>query len=207
MFTGILKGIAEVIEVKEAPRLTSFALAMISDDDLYLEGVQIGASVAVDGVCLTVTKTDGRVVWFDVMEETLQKTTIGTVQKGGRFNVERSFCARDEIGGHIVSGHVTGMAEIVQAETPENNHILTFKIPKQEMKYVFKKGFIALNGASLTIVDVDKREGTFTVHFIPETLELTTFSKKIVQDLVNFEIDSRTQAIVDTTEAYLQERN
>ncbi len=203
MFTGILKSIVPAVEVTSKPGLKSFVLKFSSDQ---LEGLKRGASIAIDGVCCTVVNIDGDKVSFDAMEETLQKTTIGSLEEGDRVNIERSFKVGDEIGGHIVSGHVTGKAKILKIEKPENNYILTFQVSSDQMKYVFKKGFIALNGASLTIVDVDRAAASFTVHLIPETLELTTFGEKKVGDEMNFEIDSRTQAIVDTTEAYLKER-
>ena len=203
MFTGILKAIVPAVEVKDQPGLKTFTLQFPKDQ---LKQLKRGASVAIDGVCCTVTVIDDDRVSFDAMEETLQKTTIGSLQKGDEVNIERSFKVGDEIGGHIVSGHVTGKAKIIKIETPENNHILTFQVPAEQMKYIFPKGFVALNGASLTVVDVNKTNGTFTVHLIPETLTLTTFRQKKEGDEVNFEIDSRTQTIVDTIEAYLQER-
>lgn len=104
-----------------------------------------------------------------------------------------------------MSGHVTGKAKIIDVDVPENNHVISYEIEKKFMKYVLPKGFIALNGASLTIVDTDQSAGTFNVHLIPETLDITTFGQKVVGDNMNFEIDSRTQAIVDTVERMVQE--
>ncbi len=203
MFTGIIQGMATVAKVEKKPGLIRFVLKM---PDGFAQGVKHGASIAVDGVCLTASEINGDNIAFDAMDETLRLTTIGSIKEGGRVNVERSFHVGDEVGGHIVSGHVTGKAKIVKVEKPENNHVVTFQIPKEHMKYVFPKGFIALDGASLTIVNVDKDAGTFTVWLIPETLSLTTFGFKKEGDEVNFEIDSRTQAIVDTVERVLEER-
>lgn len=157
--------------------------------------------MAVDGVCLTVTRIKNREIWFDAMKETLRKTTLSTLQEGQRVNLERSMGFGDELGGHIVSGHVSGVARIIGVATPKNNHIVTFDIPEPWIKYVFPKGFIAFDGVSLTVVEVDRAHHTCTVYFIPETLRRTTFGFKRTGDLVNFEIDAKTQAIVDTLEA------
>lgn len=203
MFTGIIQGMAKAVKVEKKPGLTRFILELPEE---MSKGVKHGASISVDGCCLTASEIDGNKIAFDVMEETLNLTTIGNIEKGSTVNVERSFHVGDEVGGHIISGHVTGKAKIIKVEEPENNHVVTFQIPKEHMKYVFAKGFIALDGASLTIVDVDKDAATFTVWFIPETLKLSTFGIKGEGDEVNFEIDSRTQTIVDTVENVLKEQ-
>lgn len=204
MFTGIIQGMATAKNIEKKPGLTRFALEM---PEGFSHGVKHGASIAVDGCCLTASEINGDTITFDAMEETLRLTTIGEITEGSRVNVERSFHVGDEVGGHIVSGHVSGKAKIVKIETPENNHVVTFQVPPQFMKYIFSKGFIALDGASLTTVDVDKKQGIFTVWLIPETLMLTTFGFKTVGDEVNVEIDSRTQTIVDTVERVLEEKS
>lgn len=201
MFTGIVQACIRVSSCQEKTGLKTFSIALPKALDTH---VKLGASIAIDGVCLTVAKKKGSVVTFDAMQETLQKTTIGQLGKGTKVNVERSARFGDEIGGHVVSGHVTGMATITKIETPEHNKVITFQVPKKWMKYILPKGFVSLDGCSLTIVDVNKKAGTFTVWFIPETLKRTVFGFKEVGDAVNVEIDSRTQAIVDTVEEYLQ---
>lgn len=209
MFTGIVKGLGTVVSLEDKPGLRTFSVEFPGE---YFAGLQIGASVAIDGVCLTVTKifpparggAEGGIAVFDAMQETLDKTTIGRIAKGSRVNVERSYRVGDEVGGHIVSGHVTTMAEIIAIDAPENNRVITFKIPPALLRYLFPKGFVALDGCSLTIADVNKAAGTFSVWLIPETLSRTTFGLKRPGDLVNLEIDSKTQAIVDTVENYLQ---
>ncbi|NBT37535.1 MAG: riboflavin synthase subunit alpha [Actinobacteria bacterium] len=201
MFTGIVKGLGTVVSVTDKPGLRTLVVELPAG---YAEGLSTGASVAVDGCCLTAVHIERDRVSFDVMEETLRKTTAGGLVVDSRVNVERSFRVGDEVGGHLVSGHVTGTAEIVSIDRPDNNHVLTFRVPTEWMKYVLPKGFVALDGCSLTIVDVDRAENTFTVWLIPETLRLTTFGLKSVGDKVNLEIDSRTQAIVETVEAYLE---
>jgi len=203
MFTGIVKGLGSVVELDRKPGLVSFTVELPNG---YADGLQTGASVAIDGACLTAARIQAYRVGFDVMEETLRKTTLGTLDVGSRVNVERSYRVGDEIGGHIVSGHVDTTAEIVSIETPENNQAVTFRVPKEWMKYILAKGFVAVDGCSLTVVDPDKNAGTFSVWFIPETLRVTTFGFKTVGDRVNIETDRQTQAIVDTVENYLSQK-
>ena len=198
MFTGIVKQTSPVVTVDRRENAMSFVL----DLGPYAAGLQIGASVAVSGVCLTVTALDEGRASFDVMGETLVKTSLGELQPGSLVNVERSATVGAEIGGHDVSGHVTGKGVVTKIEQPTNNYIVTIGMNPEWMDYVFPKGFIAVDGCSLTIVDVGP--DWFTVHLIPETLHRTTFSTKSVGDPVNIEIDSRTQAIVNTMKEYLK---
>lgn len=204
MFTGIVKGLGTVVSVADKPGLRTFVVEFPGD---YFNGLQTGASVAIDGVCLTATRVSPPRASFDAMQETLDKTTIKTLATSSRVNVERSSRVGDEIGGHIVSGHVTTTAEIVAVETPENNRIVTLRVPTALLRYLLPKGFVALDGCSLTIVDVSREAATFTICLIPETLALTTFGLKQTGDAVNVEIDSRTQAIVDTVEYYLESQS
>jgi len=197
MFTGIIQSQLTIQKVSRKPGLLSFALSLDSE-------VQQGASIAIDGVCLTVSKIDNDIIWFDAMEETLNKTTIGSFEMGRKVNLERSAKMGDEIGGHMVSGHVEGMGEIVDVRESENNKVVTFQLPKEWMKYIVQKGFIALDGASLTVVDPDKEKGTFDVWFIPETLEKTTFGWKDIGDKVNVETDNQTKVIVETVERIMK---
>ncbi|PIQ67476.1 riboflavin synthase [Candidatus Uhrbacteria bacterium CG_4_10_14_0_2_um_filter_41_7] len=202
MYTGIVQGNYPVKNVVNKPGLLTFEIELPQE---MLTDIKIGASVASDGVCLTVSKINGQTLSFDAMEETLNKTTLGGLKEGSRVNIERSASMGDEIGGHIMAGHVTGMAEIVRIDRPENNHVITFKVPLEWMKYILQKGFVALDGCSLTVTDPNKTNGTFSVHLIPETLRQTSFGWKQVGDKVNVELDNRTQVIVDTVEAYLKD--
>jgi riboflavin synthase len=200
MYTGIVQACVPVSRVEVKTGLKTYAVELPEE---LLAGLKLGASVSIDGVCQTVVRTEGPLVTFDAMEETLRKTTIGAIAEGRRVNVERSATTGDEIGGHALAGHVMGTAEIVEVRHSENNRAVTFRVPKPWMSYIFPQGFIALDGASLTIVDVDRDQGTFRVSFIPETLKRTTFGEKGEGDRVNVEIDSRTQIIVDTVERVL----
>lgn len=192
MFTGIVQGMATVLAVQKKDQ----ALRLALDLGVLAIGIQIGASISVAGVCLTVVSIADTVVEVDVIGETLGKTSLGSVMAGDRVNLERSARIGDEVGGHQVSGHVSDVAVIRSIDTPANNWILTLSINPTWIPYILPKGFIALDGCSLTIVDVGV--DTFTVHLIPETLQRTTFGKKKVGDKINLEIDAVTRAIVDT---------
>jgi riboflavin synthase len=203
MYTGIVQRVFDIIAVDKKIGLNTLTSAF---DEVLLNNLTIGASVAVDGVCLTVTTINNNQISFDVMQETLNKTTLGLLNAGDKVNIERSAKQGDEIGGHILSGHVEGRAEIVNITESENNYVLEFACPADWMKYILPKGFIAINGASLTLVDTYS-SGGFTVHLIPETLRATTFKQKKIGDSVNIEIDNQTKVIVTTVERYLQAKS
>ncbi|MGO1659013.1 MAG: riboflavin synthase subunit alpha [Marinobacter sp.] len=193
MFTGIVQGLADVEAVTSATGLSTFAIRL---PDNSAEGVTTGASVAINGTCLTVTSQTDNTLFFDAMQETLKLTTLGTLKPGQRVNFERAARIGDEIGGHLLSGHVHATASVVKIMRPENNVTIWFEIPDQWADYIFPKGYIAINGASLTIGEVTGNR--FNVHLIPETLRATTFGAIEEGMSVNIEIDSQTQTIVDT---------
>ena len=204
MFTGIVQAVATVAALSDRPGLRSFTLQFPPG---FLAGQEIGASVACDGTCLTVVRHhDGDRADFDVMQQSLALTTLGTLQVGSRLNVERA--ARDgvEIGGHPLSGHIDFQATLVEVRHPENNHVLRIQVPPQWMRYIFPKGYIAINGSSLTIAEVDRTAGCFEVWLIPETLRQTTFGDKRPGDALNIEIERQTQVMVDTVRAAVDER-
>ena len=192
MYTGIVSGTAPVIAVADGEGIRALTI----DLDGFSEGLQIGASVALDGVCMTVVSMAGTEVRFDAIEETLGRTTLGMATQGHRVNVERSLRMGDELGGHILSGHVMMTAKII--ERVERGEGLDFAIenPLEARPYILEKGFIAVDGMSLTIGEVSDER--FALHIIPETLRATTIGDKGVGDRVNIEIDSRTQAVVET---------
>lgn len=199
MFTGIVKDKQQVKAV--TPADTGVRLVLEANESL-VDGLEIGASVALAGVCLTVVEIRNDSIHFDVVHETLERSTLGNLKAGDMINVERSFRVGDEVGGHILSGHIIGNAELVEIQDTR----YTFQVPVEWMKYILEKGYVALDGCSLTIVEPNNEAGTFSVAFIPETLEKTTFGQKKVGDRVNIEIDSQTQAIVETTERILAQR-
>ncbi|PXW97916.1 riboflavin synthase alpha chain [Sphaerotilus hippei] len=204
MFTGIVQAVATVVALTDRPGLRSFTLEFPPG---FIDGQEIGASVACDGVCLTVTAHDGpQRALFDVMQQSLNLTTLGALQVGSRLNVERA--ARDgvEIGGHPLSGHVDFQATVLEVRQPENNHVLRIGVPAPWMRYVFAKGYIAINGASLTVAEADRRAGWFEVWLIPETLRQTTFGAQAAGAALNVEIERSTQVMVDTVRETLEER-
>lgn len=204
MFTGIVQGIATVTRLEDRPGLRSFTLAFPPG---FAEGLAIGASVATDGVCLTVTALEGPdAARFDVMQQSLSLTTLAALREGSRVNVERAAKDGAEIGGHPLSGHVDFMATVAQIRRPENNHVLRIAVPPRWMRYVFAKGYIAVNGASLTVAEADRAAGWFEVWLIPETLRMTTFGEKGEGAALNIEIERQTQVFVDTVRDAIDER-
>ncbi|MBC7184263.1 MAG: riboflavin synthase subunit alpha [Marinobacter sp.] len=193
MFTGIVQGIATVEKITAEPGLSTFAIRFPAGK---VGGVSIGASVAINGTCLTVTRQEDNLLFFDAMQETLRLTTLGDLQPGDEVNFERAARIGDEIGGHLLSGHIHTTARISEILRPENNVTLWFEVPEAWTRYIFPKGYIAINGASLTIGEV--RGNRFNIHLIPETLRATTFGAAQEGARVNIEIDSQTQTIVDT---------
>jgi riboflavin synthase len=207
MFTGIVQGVARVASLTDRPGLRSFVLQLPEGLD---EGLAIGASVAVDGVCLTVTHRPAPgCAGFDVMQQSLALTTLGRLAEGGRINVERAAKDGAEIGGHPLSGHVDFMATVAEVREPENNRVLRIAVPAPWMRYVFAKGYIAVNGASLTVAEAQRAadgSGWFEVWLIPETLRQTTFDEKAAGDALHIEIERSTQVFVDTVRDAIAER-
>ena len=139
MFTGIVQG---SYAIKEIVRKKGLHTLQFDFPAVILEALEIGASVAVDGVCLTVTHIENSTVSFDVMQQTLELTTLGLLSVGDKVNVERSAKQGVEVGGHIISGHIDGCAEVVAVEVPENNCFITYRVPGTHIKYLFNKGFV-----------------------------------------------------------------
>ena len=192
MFTGIVTGTAPILRIDEGEGIRKITV----DLGDFLDGLETGASVSLDGVCMTVVSIDSGLVTFDAISETLDRTTLSDRSEGDLLNVERSMRLGDELGGHILSGHVMGTAEIIESRTVGEGLDLLISIPDGCSPFILEKGFIAIDGMSLTVGKCD--EGSFGLHIIPETLRITTLDKKVVGDRVNIEIDSRTQAVVET---------
>ena len=219
MFTGIVQGIARVHALVDKPGLRSLVLQFPPG---FAQGLAIGASVAVDGVCLTVTHVQNEITGtgtatdphtdaatFDVMQQSLALTTLSSLQSGSTVNVERAAKDGAEIGGHPLSGHVDLQATVVEIREPENNRVLRIAVPAPWMRYVFAKGYIAVNGASLTVAEALRNadgSGWFEVWLIPETLRATTFAQQGVGARLNIEIERSTQVFVDTVRDAIDER-
>ncbi|MES9965509.1 MAG: riboflavin synthase subunit alpha [Candidatus Sedimenticola sp. 20ELBAFRAG] len=202
MFTGIVQGTAEVVSIVEKTDFRTHTIRMPHD---LVNGLEPGASVAHNGCCLTVTGIDDDLVSFDLMKETLRITNLGELKTGSHVNFERAARFGDEIGGHQMSGHIICTAEVTRIIDSENNRQVWFRIPADLMKYVFTKGYIGIDGISLTIGDV--AAGEFCVNLIPETLARTNMSTRQQGERVNIEIDPQTQAIVDTVERVMESRS
>ena len=193
MFTGIVTDMGEVLSLRQEGDLrarigTSYDVA----------GIDIGASIACDGVCLTVVDLGAEPSgWFDVQisGETISKTNIGRNgwHLGKRINLERALRVGDELGGHIVSGHVDGVAEVVSL-TPDGDSLrVTFRAPEALARFIAPKGSVALNGTSLTVNEVAGRD--FWINFIPHTREVTTWGSVALGDLVNLEVDTMARYV------------
>jgi len=204
MYSGITQGCFPVVSVDAKPGLLTYEVEL--NDDL-VKGLKVGASVSVDGVCQTVVRIDGVRVQFNAMEETLNKTTLDELVVGRRVSIERSLKMGDEMGGHEMAGHVEGTGVVHQVDRGEGNGNLSLVIqcPPEWMKYILSKGFIGVEGSSLTVGEVDS-DGFFTLHLIPETLRLTNLGNKQVGDRVNIELDHRTKVIVETVERVMGSR-
>ncbi|EAS45164.1 riboflavin synthase [Photobacterium profundum] len=202
MFTGIVQGTVRVVKILKKENFQTHVLEMPQE---LRKGLTLGASVAHNGCCLTATKVEGDFVSFDLMQETLKVTNLGLLVEGDNVNIERAAKFGDEIGGHSMSGHINLCSTISDVITTANNCTIWFTMPMSSMKYVLTKGYIGIDGCSLTIGEV--KDNLFCVHLIPETLERTLFGIRKIGDVVNIEIDPQTQAIVDTVERVLMNQS
>ena len=188
MFTGITTDMGEVLSVQvRAEGLQRLKIAC----RYPLDSIALGASIACSGVCLTVVGTDeeGGRTWFavDTAAETLKVTTAGKWKRGTRLNLERSLKIGDELGGHLVAGHVDGIAQVVANEALTGMARLTLRSPKKLMRFIAPKGSVVLDGVSLTVNEV--KDDTFSVLIIPHTLEVTTFGAIKASEAMNLEVD------------------
>ncbi len=186
MFTGIVEGIGKVKKISKATKNRS-AIQMIVDLGKHGKGLKIGQSVALNGVCLTVTKLSKTGCTFEMIDETTKKTDLGNRKPGGIVNIERSLKAGDRLEGHFVLGHVDGVGVIKKIQKKPKEIQIWFEVPKKLSKYVVKKGSIAIDGISLTVVDTKKNLAS--VCLIPHTIEVTNFKTKKIGDKVNIETD------------------
>ena len=200
LFTGIVQGRGTISSIEKENTVWTFHISLPNTS-----GLQRGASVAINGVCLTATVIEGDQVAFDVIQESLERTNLSSLNEGDEVNVERSLKMGDELGGHLLSGHIMGLGEITRRQEVGEGVDMTIEAPAFMMKFIHEKGYIGLNGASLTIGEVN--ETRFNIHLIPETLSLTTFGSASEGDRINIEIDAMTQTIVATVERMMKEEN
>ena len=195
MFTGIITDIGQVLELEQRGDLR-LRIGTVYD----VAGIDIGASIACDGVCLTVIRSGATHAgqpqnWFDVevSGETLSKTTIGGWTEGHRINLERALRVGDELGGHIVSGHVDGLAQVIRVRPEGDSLRVTFRAPLMLAGFIAQKGSVALNGTSLTVNEVDGAD--FGVNFIPHTQKATTWGAVAEGQAVNLEVDTMARYV------------
>ena len=186
MFTGIIEGIGKVDKITKNTKNRS-AVEMTIDLGKHSKGLKIGQSVAINGVCLTVTKLGKSKCMFEMIDETTKKTDLGNLKNGSIVNIERSLKAGDRLEGHFVLGHVDGVGTIKKIQKKPTEVKVWFVIPKKLSKYIVKKGSIAIDGISLTVVDIKKNLAS--VCLIPHTIDVTNFKSKNVGDKVNIETD------------------
>ena len=186
MFTGIIKGtgtIKIVTKTKTDMRLE------VNSPCLKNEKINIGDSIAINGTCLTVVQQVDNNIYFDLMNETLLRTTFNDLQNGDEVNVETSLTLNDKLDGHIVYGDVDSVGEITSINAIGDSKIYKIKYPHDFAKYIISKGRVTIDGASLTIVDVDDSDSTFTISLIPHSLKILNISSKKINDKVNIEYD------------------
>src|SRR6056300_7811 len=201
MFTGIVSGKGQVQKIT---KYKDYLSLIIKAPKGFSKNLVKGASVAVNGVCLTVKKGKTDFLEFDVIEETIQKTNLKNISRLSKVNLERSMTAKTEIGGHLVSGHIHGTGEVLKVINKQATKDLQIKIPKSLREYFFYKGYVALNGCSLTIGRVLKT--SFYIHLIPETVSVTTFKDIKKGDLINIEVEQATINTVETVKRVMSER-
>ncbi|MBP3220941.1 MAG: riboflavin synthase subunit alpha [Neisseriaceae bacterium] len=201
MFSGIVQGMCEVVAIDDLKNVRRISVRLPKKAS---KNLTIGASIANNGCCLTITNINNDTVSFDLMAETLAKTNLGYLKVGDPVNIERALKVGDEIGGHLMSGHIITTVAIIRIQNTKSHYTVWFRLPENLHKYILPKGFVGLDGCSLTVGEV--RQNEFCVHLIPETLQRSLFGMREVGDFVNLEIDAQTQAIVDTVEKVLQNK-
>jgi len=202
MFSGIVEGTGIIKNIVELSDHIHWEVQLPDGSE---DGLETGASVSLDGVCLTATNINKNIIGFDLIQETLQRTTLSERKIGDFVNIERALRYGEEVGGHLVSGHIMATGTIQEITFPieqnggntDETADIRIGVPTSLREYIFEKGYVAIDGISLTIGKVNNF-GEFNLHIIPETLRRTTLSKKSVGDSVNIEIDAMTQAVVDT---------
>jgi len=186
MFTGIIEGIGTVEKITKSTKNRS-AFQMIVDLGKHAKGLKVGQSVALNGVCLSATKISKNKCNFEMIDETIKKTDLGNLETGSKVNIERSLKVGDRMEGHFVLGHVDGVGKIIKIEKKPKEVKVWFEVPKKLSKFVVKKGSIAIDGISLTVVDVTKNKAS--VCLIPHTMKVTNFHSKKISDKINIETD------------------
>ena len=201
MFSGIVQTVGKIESIKDKNHIKTIRIETHGN---YLEDIAIGQSVSIDGVCLSLVKKNNEYCEFEAVEETVNRTTLGSYKQGSKVNLEKSLKFGDTVGGHFVSGHIHTRGRIVEVELVGESKNILIEIEEKWIKYLTEKGYISVNGASITIGKVSKN--TFYIHLIPETLKTTNLDQLIYDNYVNLEFDQATIAIVDTTERLINQK-
>ena len=201
MFSGIVQSLGTIVSIDEASEIVTLEVQASED---FTKGLKVGDSVAVDGVCLTLTKSESDRMFFDAVPETLNKTIIKSYKKETKVNLEPSLRFNDSVGGHIVSGHIHTTGHINQVEIHGDAKDIVIDAGADWGKFLFEKSYIGINGCSITLGEIT--EGRFIVHLIPETLRATNLDNLVYGDKVNLEFDQNTITIVETTERILRDQ-
>ena len=201
MFSGIVQTVGKIESIKDKDHIKTIRIETHGN---YPEDIAIGQSVSVDGVCLSLVKKNKEYCEFEAVEETINRTTLGSYKQGTKVNLEKSLKFGDTVGGHFVSGHIHTKGRIVEVELIGESKNILVEIEEKWIKYLTEKGYISVNGASITIGKVSKN--TFYIHLIPETLKTTNLDDLIYDNYVNLEFDQATIAIVDTTERLINQK-
>ncbi len=196
MFTGIIEVVGKVIKINKSTKNRS-AFQMTVDLGKHAKGLKIGQSVALNGVCLSVTKIAKKKCNFEMIDETIKKTDLGNLIPGAEVNIERSVKAGDRMEGHFVLGHIDGVGIIKKIEKKPKEVKIWFEVPKNLSKFIVKKGSIAIDGISLTVVDIKKNNAS--VCLIPHTMKVTNFHSKKIGDKLNIETDILGKYILKQT--------
>ncbi|MGI6717862.1 MAG: riboflavin synthase [Bacteroidales bacterium] len=190
MFTGIVEQVGRVKKIQHRGNFSSVEIEILSKDKNEKDNfLKVGDSIAVNGVCLTATSYNNYIFTADIMVETLKSTTLKTLKVSDIVNLERALTLQTRLGGHIVTGHVDGVGTVSNILNVENAKIVTFKCENNICKYIVKKGSVAIDGISLTVVESDNIRNTFKVGLIPHTQNNTTLKDIYVGSKVNIEVD------------------
>ena len=209
MFTGIVEELGQVVALEHSAALEARSARLSVRGPVVVEGTRTGDSISVNGCCLTVSELSDGVFVADVMAETLQRTGLGALAPGSRVNLERALRPGDRMGGHIVQGHVDATGTLLARHHEERWDVLEISVPDELMGYVAVKGSIAIDGISLTVVDVvddagsEGTGGRVTVSLIPETLRRTTLGLTQVGEAVNLEVDVMAKYIARYLSRYV----
>lgn len=198
MFSGIVQETGIVKDFLKENDVYRLSLNCSSE---FTSGLKKGASVSVNGVCLTIKDNNPDILRFDLVEETIKRTNFEMIESGDNVNLERSLKMGDEIGGHLISGHIHGISKVISIEMRDESWDVEFSVEPFMKDYILHKGYIAINGCSLTVGEMNDK--SFMIHLIPETLSITNLFQLKQNSSVNVELDQNTIVIADTVKKYL----